>query len=424
MSNERGEKPLQVYLDSSDFSVLSDERTDAARYREVERRLVAWQQSGEIQLRYSYAHVIEAAPVAPSDLEMARRRLVCIQRLCGKNCFQDPFSVFELELRSAVGEIEAFDALDLHRSDGSWMPEFADAVGELPSLSALILEDLDAKNMNRSARRKAEQIYFDSKGAFRRAALPRISAFAEAAVRQAAELYPLNSSALSEFGRYLRQGNGSKENLIRGIKASLSDLECFADWYKKQWEHTAPLSRKLRDSGEILRHCLQGCADTIGSLCDSHMADGGSSKFIEDQFREVFARTVESVPNNLARKMASAFSIPSADVLVCSWDRTKALMTTTLIACQLGKLTALVPKTRRPPKVSDLGDILHATYLPYVDIFRADGFVANAVSSAKLPGGAIVVPKLMALPETIERLLAKKARPGNLGESQVVTGQR
>lgn len=60
----------------------------------------------------------------------------------------------------------------------------------------------------------------------------------------------------------------------------------------------------------------------------------------------------------------------------------------------------------RKPKDSDFVDALHAVYAPYVDVFRADGFMADYVSKQVTRFPTLVVPKLSGLPEALRRRLA------------------
>jgi hypothetical protein len=57
----------------------------------------------------------------------------------------------------------------------------------------------------------------------------------------------------------------------------------------------------------------------------------------------------------------------------------------------------------RKPKESDFVDALHAAYAPYVDVFRADGFMANHVAKQVARFGTTVVPKLSSLPEVLRQ---------------------
>ena len=63
----------------------------------------------------------------------------------------------------------------------------------------------------------------------------------------------------------------------------------------------------------------------------------------------------------------------------------------------------------RKPKLSDFPDALHAVYAPYVDIFRADSFMAPYIAKHANKYGTTTVAKLVDLPKTISaRLSARK----------------
>ena len=67
----------------------------------------------------------------------------------------------------------------------------------------------------------------------------------------------------------------------------------------------------------------------------------------------------------------------------------------------IGNSVARLCKQRKP-KISDFGDFMHCVYLPYVDVFRVDGFVEPIIRALKLPYGTAVVGNLMELPAAIE----------------------
>ncbi len=48
------QRPIQVYLDSSDFSVLSQPKRRTPDIVAVEEKLLRWNEQGLIQLRFSY----------------------------------------------------------------------------------------------------------------------------------------------------------------------------------------------------------------------------------------------------------------------------------------------------------------------------------------------------------------------------------
>jgi hypothetical protein len=118
---------------------------------------------------------------------------------------------------------------------------------------------------------------------------------------------------------------------------------------------------------------------------------------------ESFDGLLNSLPNNIVKRLnennTSSFSQKA------SWELCPSLFTLTTLSAHLAKLNSL---TTRKAKTSDFGDIFHATYLPYVDIFRADGNTASIIEQAKLPFKTKVVSKLTDLPKEIENLLMLK----------------
>ncbi|MEO6023719.1 MAG: hypothetical protein ABIP64_11495 [Burkholderiales bacterium] len=62
-------------------------------------------------------------------------------------------------------------------------------------------------------------------------------------------------------------------------------------------------------------------------------------------------------------------------------------------------------RTPRQPKLSDFPDALHAIYAPYVDIFRADSFMAPHIEKHAARYGTTVVAKLLNLPDVIDAAL-------------------
>lgn len=91
-------RPLQVYLDSSDFSNLANPKT-RPQYEDVERRLIGWRDAGLIELRFSYLHVIEGSPVRKEDVPLAVLRLQKVADLCGRKCLVSTISIIEREVR-------------------------------------------------------------------------------------------------------------------------------------------------------------------------------------------------------------------------------------------------------------------------------------------------------------------------------------
>ncbi|WP_144409849.1 hypothetical protein [Cupriavidus basilensis] len=284
------------------------------------------------------------------------------------------------------------------------MPSFDDALIEPTSPAVLLREELDSMHLNRKSRRKHEQEFFDSRGGLRSSAYKRLRSLALTAEQHAADQFPMTPAALRDVIQY-SLGIGSRETAIKGIRDSMADLECFADWYAKQWERVAPVSLCIREIGESLMESLLALAQEVSGLCEGLANAGEPSDAVATGLRDVFTSLLRNQPRSLVRRLAAAQGITVGDAFDCSWENAPTLMTVANVMCHLGRRSALLPQRHRKPLASDFGDILHTVYVPHVDIFRADGFMANTISEAKLPLKTTVVGKFLNLPSAIERRL-------------------
>ena len=81
-----------------------------------------------------------------------------------------------------------------------------------------------------------------------------------------------------------------------------------------------------------------------------------------------------------------------------------------LLSAWRSSLTAMTP---RAPKNSDFPDAVHAMYAPYVQIFRADAFMAPHIQKLTKRFGTAVVSKLEELPSTIQEQCGVKDSSGS-----------
>src|SRR5450759_613712 len=79
-------KQPQIYLDSNDFSLLSDPRRLDQTNIALRDELQGYADKSLVQFRFSMAHVCEAAPTGPHAQEAAERRAELIYKLCGLLC--------------------------------------------------------------------------------------------------------------------------------------------------------------------------------------------------------------------------------------------------------------------------------------------------------------------------------------------------
>jgi hypothetical protein len=78
-----------------------------------------------------------------------------------------------------------------------------------------------------------------------------------------------------------------------------------------------------------------------------------------------------------------------------------------MAAClsEIVKRTTLAPGRNRPLKPSDAGDLVHSVYVPYVDFFRTDAFMASVLREAAPMYRDRIVGDIQELPSRIEAVL-------------------
>ena len=147
-------KPLRVYLDSSDYSVLSD----PSRQGEMPgllNQLRKWIATGSITCHFSGAHLSEMAPLDSEyfKVDAAQRRSDVLVDLCGRNALVSLDLLFASEIQWAMGKRTT--PPDVYRPNGDWFP---DGVGEISPIEPIELlssmqEAITEMGLSREARR-------------------------------------------------------------------------------------------------------------------------------------------------------------------------------------------------------------------------------------------------------------------------------
>ena len=75
-------RPFQVYLDSSDFFVLSDPSKRTQQIVALESKLISWRNAGLIEMRFAFPHLVEADTIKPQYIEAFKSRVQKIAELC------------------------------------------------------------------------------------------------------------------------------------------------------------------------------------------------------------------------------------------------------------------------------------------------------------------------------------------------------
>lgn len=383
--------PIRIYLDSSDFSNLSQLPSPSPAHEEVLSYLIKKREEGAISIYYSDAHVLEAAPTTVAAIPDAMQRFRIIKTLCGKNSLINSSDLFESEQQGrslkSVGRV--------FRSDGAWMPNVGAVPELLPDIEQVIADEITKKFPGRAERRQ-----------FFRNGKITAKAYAEMGARHTDDAYgdlsrlPLSGNAIRTVKRYF-SGLTSRTDALNALNDSLNDLEVFGRWYANDWTAASDFSRGLRQAGEEFRKKLLEARKDFELLLTNESSDEDAKKVLSSSmqaFHEVVAVGQDRIVKDAHER-----------ALAVGTDRS-AMKAAPGAACSM-KLAMYVArrsvhgKSPRVPSHSDFPDTYHAIYLPYVDIFRADVFMASVIRECKFPFPTVIADSLLRLPARIEQMI-------------------
>ncbi len=388
-------KPLIVYLDSNDYSVFSDGAKRTSEIIEIENHLLQLRDENKIEIRFSHINVVEAAPTKPEDKFSSSKRLRTIKKFCGQKCLDSYVFVLENEVESLRKQEIIQAQSNINNENSIWFPDLD--IKEFSFLADDIKEKI-SKIPDRKTRRKKERQIFNTDGSIKNASA-YLKGSPESFAEEICSKYPiLEKDAWLAAKSYFH--NGSTAKFIQSFSASLSDLEILSEWYECSWDEATQLSSFLREIGGDLLITLDQIKEKSIEVTNNYKLAGLSDSQIKNNMNKNFDGLLDSLPHSIVNRLnENNISILNQKI---NWDLCPSLLTLTTLSVHLLKLNLF---TTRKAKSSDFGDILHTVYIPYVDIFRADGNTASIIEQAKLPFKTKVVSKLTDLPRYIENLL-------------------
>jgi hypothetical protein len=390
--------PVRVYLDSSDFSRLSEELPPEDPLVELRKNLFELRNAGACEFRYSLVHVCEMAPVELSSLAPSIRRLGLAQDLCGARCFRTSDQIDRRELLSALTSQDAPADLALG-DDADWLPEtdFLDKHAEA------FLKDAEAVRAHSKQRGVRDPKTVNL--AVRMLMLQQLQRYAQK--------LPTNQLVRDGVVR-LALGRANKEALVAVLAKGFADLRQVADWMANTQpgrDVAAVLrERAMRPLAELqrLRALLQELISVsesprMGRQKGASSIRRGAASALEEyrnpQIRSIFEANREWFAGHGVR----------VENMPASLDEIPMTRLDTLIELYTENIRLNASTDRDlSDATSDMPDILHATYLPYVDVFRADVFATQVARKQADKFGVRLVQRLEDLPDAIREEASKR----------------
>ncbi len=400
-------RPLQVYLDSSDFSDLSEPSKRTQEIITLESQLISWRNAGLIEMRFAYSHLIEAAPWEPQYTETFKLRAQKIAELCQGKVLAAQDKIFTAELRALSGD--PVKTGYIYRDDGDWLPDCFDGLDDPTELldPAQFKKDAEARGLGRTEIRKKLN---PTDGKFRPAEKERLKQKLPEIVAALCKLYPVDEKEALKYCRSIL--NGPPRESDRGaLYNSFINLPNFAEWFVRQFDQINPTVTWLRKSGDLTKSGILESRKMLDNLLASQVESGISHDAILAEAREEIASLIERLPKTILPALAEQCGCPALPAMTLRELPEKAPSLFTAISVMGGIMRkTLQPFAKgRKPEDSDMGDVLHSHYLPYVDLFRTDKFAASVIREIKLPFATTIVRKLQHLPDAITKRLAEKS---------------
>lgn len=399
---------ITCYLDSQDYSALTDPKLETPDRREIADALLHFARSKQVRFAFSAAAVCEAVALTPDAAHLAELKADLLSDLCGSNALVS----FD---RLVGAEVEALSLRtnrpgDMFDPQGRWFPEIS--VDESPQelwqkMSVLAEEEMGTMGMSRQQRRaKTRTLIKNGKPRpWLKAHLNRQDPKVYAA--ELLKQYPMRADYAEIMGRYAL-GRATEREFTDALMNSLSDPRWMMKWFTTQHAMSSPIAEMVRKPGRELGQAMRALASVsnqwAATLRDVGLDDDPTGKKGEIAFRwqEMEKRQLVDIAQRIATaKRVDLGRYVAADVeTYCPGIAAGVKSLYSSVWANVGG--------GRKEEASDSQpvDALHAFYAPYVQIFRADRFMAPHIQKQVTNAGTIVVPRLSQLVNTLKKQLS------------------
>lgn len=400
--------PLQVYLDSSDYSVLSDAMLESShRLNSVFQELYSFVDQGLIEIRFSAVHVLEIAHLDEDSKKYALRRARCLQLMSEGKCFRCWPEIISTECRNILDERPVYDGV--YMDEGRWHPDLA---GIADKVRSKVLQEfrsaIDASAENRQQRKILKRTYL-RKGRLSNQGRKWLSKDRERLLKELSDEFPLSDRFYEEdlFLGFLA-GQVSEREIVDEVSIVFRDVEKFMDWTYGKRDPDKKLVSWLRALGSRMNCHIVETRDMLDSVIKGRKL---TSRMVSEVSNTLYRRSMKLRAECLRKIWRETASTGAKDLHTVSRWRTVlesplgAIPTLDAYSVALHDYLLRNVRTDRKPKASDSADILHLVHLPYCDVFRVDGETAYVAKNLANAYDTVLVDNIQALPTLIDSTL-------------------
>lgn len=359
------DRPLRVYLDSSDYSTLSDSRKANHSLDKVRNDLLRFARSGEVEFRFSGAHICEISPLNMDSQAAAQARADLLADLCGTRALISPTCLIKRELLGHGASVTPY------ADNGDWFPEMALNFGPacvLEEVRAEVRKQLTSTDGLNRAQKRAKLREVEGRK-LDKAVEKALHESRDMLMTRIMEQLPMRDEDAETMYNYVR-GSAPPKAAEEAFLNGLRDPRWMTSWFAHLGHSMLPLTQSLRKPGEDIAALMSRLAKDVSGYEDKtgkHVALG------RERFK---AQLLTELPKHLSRMVLESQGLPPREIDPKNLHRSApgfSAMLSTFVECALQSFSS----SPRTPKRSDFLDAIHVTYTPYVDIFRADRFTAS-----------------------------------------------
>jgi hypothetical protein len=210
-------------------------------------------------------------------------------------------------------------------------------------------------------------------------------------------------------------GKATSTQAENAFLASLRDPSWMMRWFGQHSDAMTPIVEWMRGPARKLRGNMAGATSKLSALVLEAKERREKLLALDIEKSVIDTMPIPDVKGlgsrsivDVARRLISEISkSESADFEVHDLDLHAPGLATALHTF-FEVISRSIGVAPRALKDSDFVDVIHSMYAPYVDIFRADAFMAPVLRQTQC-GQSIVVARLPELPDVIERELKHRA---------------
>ena len=398
---------ITCYLDSQDYSALTDPKLDAPERRQIKSNLLHLASSRQVRFAFSAAVISESVSLTADAAHLAELKAELLSELCGSNALVSFDRLVAAEVNAlAHRSAPPKNMFDAH---GRWFPEIS--IDEKPpQLSEIVRElaeeDMKVMGLSRQVRRAKLRALIKNGKPSSALSAHLAQQDSNAFVTEILKKYPMHPEYADVMVKYTL-GRATEKDFSEALMNSLTDPRWMMKWFTTQHAISSPIAeyvrRPGRELGEAMRSLARISAQWATTLRDTGLDvdPTGKNGEITSRWQEMAERQLITITRGLADAQDIELgNYETIDVITCCPGIAAG------VKAMHSSLWANVGEGRREePSDSQPVDALHAFYAPYVQVFRADRFMAPHIQKQMRNPGTIVVPRLSQLVGTLERQL-------------------